>query len=138
MLGNTELLAVPLEQLMSPGCLVVVWVTNRQKHRDFVTRQLFPRKHNHTPRYMVLAEGNFVTEYIITIAVFRPEIYDPRHAKMGLMPMLPVKLQTSLYIHAVWPEATLFGIISWKVCDLINGQGRSLQECVIHIRPFFV
>ncbi|KAH3694540.1 N(6)-adenine-specific methyltransferase METTL4-like [Dreissena polymorpha] len=45
MLGNTELLAVPLEQLMSPGCLVVVWVTNRQKHRDFVTRQLFPRKH---------------------------------------------------------------------------------------------
>ena len=38
------LLELPLCDLMNPGCVVVVWVTNKQKHLQFVTEQLFPSK----------------------------------------------------------------------------------------------
>jgi len=43
MLDNEDVQSLPLEHLMSPGCLVVVWVTNKQSHIQFVTKQLFPR-----------------------------------------------------------------------------------------------
>lgn len=44
MLDNELLLDLPLESLMSLGCLLVVWVTNKHSNREFVTQKLFPRK----------------------------------------------------------------------------------------------
>ncbi|XP_053394638.1 uncharacterized protein LOC128555651 [Mercenaria mercenaria] len=40
-MDNDMLLDIPLVDMMNPGCLVVVWVTNKQKHMQFVTDQLF-------------------------------------------------------------------------------------------------
>lgn len=44
-LDNEMILDIPLSELMRPGCLIVIWVTNKQKHDKFVMKELFP---NHT------------------------------------------------------------------------------------------
>lgn len=42
-LPSRNLLALPLQQLMSPtGCLVCLWVTNRERHRRFIDAELLP------------------------------------------------------------------------------------------------
>ncbi|XP_060605650.1 N(6)-adenine-specific methyltransferase METTL4-like [Ruditapes philippinarum] len=43
-IDNDMLLGLPLCDLMNPGCVVVVWVTNKQNHIHFVTEELFPSK----------------------------------------------------------------------------------------------
>lgn len=40
---NEDFLSCPIEKLAAPGCIVVVWVTNRQSHQRFVKERLFPR-----------------------------------------------------------------------------------------------
>ncbi|XP_052777329.1 N(6)-adenine-specific methyltransferase METTL4-like isoform X2 [Mya arenaria] len=45
MLANSDLLSLPLGALMAPGCVVGVWVTNRQAHIHFITDQLFSANH---------------------------------------------------------------------------------------------
>ncbi|KAL4236193.1 Methyltransferase-like protein 4 [Mactra antiquata] len=40
-LDNEMLLDMPLDELMLPGCVLVVWVTNKQKHIKFVQDELF-------------------------------------------------------------------------------------------------
>ncbi|XP_022319133.2 N(6)-adenine-specific methyltransferase METTL4-like isoform X2 [Crassostrea virginica] len=42
-LRDEDLLDISLEDLAAPGCLVVVWVTNRMKHIKFVKDTLFPK-----------------------------------------------------------------------------------------------
>lgn len=41
-MDNDMMLDLPLGDMMNTGCVVVVWVTNKQKHIHFVTEQLFP------------------------------------------------------------------------------------------------
>lgn len=40
MLPNRKLLALPVADLASPGCLVALWVTNREKLRKFIENEL--------------------------------------------------------------------------------------------------
>lgn len=42
-LKDEDLLDISMEDLAAPGCVVVVWVTNRMKHIKFVKDTLFPR-----------------------------------------------------------------------------------------------
>ncbi|XP_056017596.1 N(6)-adenine-specific methyltransferase METTL4-like isoform X2 [Ostrea edulis] len=41
-LQDEDLLDIHMDKLAAPGCLVVVWVTNRMKHLKFVKETLFP------------------------------------------------------------------------------------------------
>ena len=41
-LSDLDLLKLPVPALASDGCLVVVWVTNKQRQQQFVIDQLFP------------------------------------------------------------------------------------------------
>lgn len=42
-LKDEDLLDISMEDLAAPGCVVVVWVTNRMKHIKFVKGTLFPQ-----------------------------------------------------------------------------------------------
>ncbi|XP_062612311.1 N(6)-adenine-specific methyltransferase METTL4-like [Saccostrea cucullata] len=42
-LRDEDLLSICMKKLAAPGCLVVVWVTNRMKHLEFVKETLFPK-----------------------------------------------------------------------------------------------
>lgn len=42
-LKDEDLLDISMEDLAAPGCVVVVWVTNRMKHIKFVKDILFPQ-----------------------------------------------------------------------------------------------
>ncbi|XP_061175684.1 N(6)-adenine-specific methyltransferase METTL4-like [Saccostrea echinata] len=42
-LRDEDLLSICMQKLATPGCLVVVWVTNRMKHLEFVKETLFPK-----------------------------------------------------------------------------------------------
>uniref|UniRef100_H3B619 Methyltransferase 4, N6-adenosine n=1 Tax=Latimeria chalumnae TaxID=7897 RepID=H3B619_LATCH len=41
-LHHWEIKQIPVPALMAPGCLIVIWVTNRQKHLRFVKEELYP------------------------------------------------------------------------------------------------
>ncbi|EHB18686.1 Methyltransferase-like protein 4 [Heterocephalus glaber] len=41
-LSPLQIQQIPIHQLAAPNCLVVTWVTNRQKHLRFVKEELFP------------------------------------------------------------------------------------------------
>lgn len=41
-MDSDMMLDLPLGDMMNPGCLVVVWVTNKQKHIKFIAEQFFP------------------------------------------------------------------------------------------------
>ncbi|KAM4689677.1 N(6)-adenine-specific methyltransferase METTL4 [Discoglossus pictus] len=41
-LSPNEIKRIPVPALAAPGCLVVTWVTNRQKHLKFVKEELYP------------------------------------------------------------------------------------------------
>lgn len=42
-LDNDDLQRLPIQDLAADGCLVVVWVTNRQTIHQYVTQELFPQ-----------------------------------------------------------------------------------------------
>lgn len=42
-LKDEDLMDISMEDLAAPGCVVVVWVTNRMKHIKFVKDTLFPQ-----------------------------------------------------------------------------------------------
>ena len=64
-LRDEDLLDISLEDLAAPGCLVVVWVTNRMKHIKFVKDTLFP-KWSVTPvaEWQWLKVGIFIRGYL--------------------------------------------------------------------------
>ncbi|XP_058533039.1 N(6)-adenine-specific methyltransferase METTL4 isoform X2 [Ochotona princeps] len=41
-LSPSEIKQIPIPELAAPNCLVVTWVTNRQKHLRFVKEELYP------------------------------------------------------------------------------------------------
>ncbi|KAL5015761.1 hypothetical protein ScPMuIL_005350 [Solemya velum] len=41
-LNNSDLINIPIPKLATAGCLLVVWVTNKEHHRSFVKDELFP------------------------------------------------------------------------------------------------
>ncbi|TRY59009.1 hypothetical protein DNTS_012398 [Danionella cerebrum] len=41
-LASSQLKQLPVPLLAAPGCLVVSWVTNRAKHRQFIKEELYP------------------------------------------------------------------------------------------------
>merc|ERR1712226_1254539 len=43
MMKNEHFLDLPIPKLARPGCLVFVWVTNKQKEHHFVREELFPK-----------------------------------------------------------------------------------------------
>ena len=41
-LSPLQIKQIPVPKLAAPSCLVVTWVTNRQKHLRFVKEELYP------------------------------------------------------------------------------------------------
>lgn len=41
-LSHWQIKEIPVPALAAPNCLVVTWVTNRQKHLQFVKNELYP------------------------------------------------------------------------------------------------
>ena len=42
-MDNADLQRLPVRDLATDGCLIAVWTTNRQRTREYVTQELFPR-----------------------------------------------------------------------------------------------